>query len=376
MKFGLLEFNEPQNDTDRKIIHIDMDAFYASVEIRENPSLAGKPVIIARHPKENASRGVVATASYEARKYGVHSAMSAVKAYELCPEGIFVPGNFPLYREISNQIHDIFRRYTDIFQPVSLDEAYLDVTDNKIGIPSATIIAKKIQRDIYKETKLTCSAGASYNKFLAKLASDYDKPSGITIIDPDNARDFLMKLPIEEFHGVGEKTVEKMHKLGIYNGQDLYNIDEYELVKKFGKMGISLYRKVRGIDNSPVNRERDRKSLGKERTFEENLTTDEEVIQQLRQMSYKVFSLLKDHQIHGKTVVLKMRYDDFETITKRKTFPNYIQDQEELFNIVYDIWLDGGEISREVRLLGVTVTSLDPLLYENIPLQLWKKEGQ
>lgn len=374
LKFGILEFDEPERDTSRKIIHIDMDAFYASVEIRENPSLAGKPVIIATHPKDSGGRGVVATASYEARKYGVHSAMSSKKAYELCPDGIFVPANFKLYRSISNQIHDIFRRYTDIFQPISLDEAYLDVTDNKKNIPSATIIAKKIQKEIYNKTQLTCSAGGSYNKFLAKLASDYVKPSGITVVDPDNSHSFLMKLPIEKFHGVGEKTVEKMHDLDIYNGKDLFNKTEFELVSIFGKMGHYLFKKVRGIDDSPVNPVRDRKSLGKETTFKQDLRTGNEVIQELRQLTKGVYRSLKDKQVHGKTVVLKIRYGDFETQTKRKTFPNYIQDSEELFNIVVDIWSEEGELSKGVRLLGVTVTTLDPLLYENITLPLWRKQ--
>jgi len=376
LKYGILEFDEPERNTSRKIIHIDMDAFYASVEIRENPSLAGKPVIIAKHPKENGGRGVVATASYEARKYGVHSAMSSKKAYELCPDGIFVPGNFELYRSISKQIHNIFKRYTDVYQPVSLDEAYLDVTNNKQNIPSATIIAKRIQKEIYNETSLTCSTGASYNKFLAKLASDYDKPSGVTVVDPDSSHSFLMKLPIEKFHGVGNKTVEKMHDREIYNGQDLFDKTEFELVTIFGKMGHYLFRKVRGIDNSSVNPTRDRKSLGKETTFHYDLRTEREITQALRQLTKRVYKSLKDKQMHGKTVVLKIRYGDFETQTRRKSFPNYIQDDEELFNIVLDIWTEEGNLSKGVRLLGVTVTALAPLLYENIPLPLWKRQEE
>lgn len=374
MQYGILTFNEPKRDTSRKIIHVDMDAFYAAVEVRENPSLRGKPVIIARHPKKNGGRGVVATASYEARKYGVHSAMSAQKAYELCPDGIFVSGNFELYQSISRQIREIFHRYTDLIQPLSLDEAYLDITENKLKINSATIIASRIQQDIYKETGLTSSAGVSYNKFLAKLASDFKKPSGITVVPPEDAHHFLMALSIEKFHGVGKKSVEKMHALNIFNGQDLFNKTELELVEVFGKMGHSLYRRVRGIDNSSVKVERDRKSVGKETTFLKDLNTEDEVTQALRLLATRAYEALKRNQKHGKTVVVKIRYGDFDTQTRRRTFPNYIQDSDELYRIALDIWDVEGELNRGVRLLGITVTTLDPLLYENIPLPLWRKD--
>lgn len=374
MEYGILRFDEPKRDTSRKIIHVDMDAFYASVEIRENPKLRGKPVIIARHPKENGGRGVVATASYEARKYGVHSAMSAKKALELCPDGIFVPGNFDLYRKVSRQIREIFKRHTEIIQPLSLDEAYLDVTENKQNIQSATLIARKIQKAIYDELELTSSAGISYNKFLAKLASDYKKPAGLTVVPPNKAHDFLMHLDIEEFTGVGEKTLEKMHDSDIYTGQDLYNKTELELSDRFGKMGHSLFRKVRGIDDSPVKVERDRKSLGKERTFQKDITRDDEAVQFLRFISEEVFSTLKAKETHGKTVVLKVRYSDFETHTRRKTMLNYIEDADELFSIVYSLWQEHNEVDRGVRLLGVTITNLDPVYFENIPLPLWKQQ--
>jgi len=375
MEFGILKFKEPERDTSRKIIHVDMDAFYASVEIRENPSLKGKPVIIARHPKETSGRGVVATASYEARKYGVHSAMSSKKALELCPQGIFIPGNFALYRQVSNQIHDIFRRYTDIFQPLSLDEAYLDVTENKKGIKSGTLIAREIQRTIYDELKLTCSAGVSYNKFIAKVASDFKKPAGLTVVPPNRAHDFLMNLDIDKFGGVGEKTLEKMHEAEIYTGQDLYEKSELELAQRFGKLGHSLFQRVRGIDNRPVEAERERKSLGKERTFQDDLTTDDEVIQFLRYISKEVYQKLQTKEMHGKTVVLKVRYSDFETITRRKTQLNYIESSDELFSLVYGLWQEIGNPERGIRLLGVTMTSLDPIYFENIPLPLWKNEN-
>lgn len=376
MKYGILTFEEPKRDVSRKIIHIDMDAFYASVEVRENPSLRGKPVIIARHPKENGGRGVVATASYEARKYGIHSAMSAQKAYELCPQGVFVSGNFELYRSISRDIRDIFKRYTDLIQPLSLDEAYLDITENKINLNSATLIAQRIQREIYEELRLTCSAGVSYNKFLAKLASDFKKPSGITVIPTDDAQDFLKQLPIEKYYGVGKKSVEKMHELGIFKGEDLYEKTEMELVEHFGKMGHSLYRKVRGIDDSLVESDRIRKSVGKEKTFLDDLKSEEEVTQSLRQIANLTFAALKKNQKHGKTVVLKIRYNDFSTFTRRKTFPNYIQDADELFVIALRIFEEEGSLTKGVRLLGITVTNLDSLLFENIPLPLWIKQNK
>lgn len=373
MEYGLLRFEEPKRDTSRKIIHVDMDAFYASVEIRENPSLRGKPVIIARHPKESGGRGVVATASYEARKFGVHSAMSAKKALELCPEGVFVGANFDLYREVSGKIHEIFRRYTDRIQPLSLDEAYLDVTDNKKNIQSATLIARSIQRDIYNELHLTSSAGVSYNKFLAKIASDFKKPAGITVVSPKKAHEFLMPLDIKKFSGVGEKTLEKMHEFGIYTGQDLYDKTELELSKKFGKLGHSLFRKVRGIDNSIVEVERERKSVGKERTFQNDIRRDDEALQFLRYISAEVLTALHKKEMHGKTVVLKVRYSDFETHTRRKTMLNYIQNDDELFSVVYGLWQEVGEAERGIRLLGVTMTNLDPVTFENIPLPLWQQ---
>ncbi|WP_347300434.1 DNA polymerase IV [Dolosigranulum savutiense] len=370
MDYGILKFDEPDRDTSRKIIHIDMDAFYASVERREDPSLEGKPVVIARHPKDTEGRGVVTTASYEARQFGIHSAMSAAKAYELCPTAVFIPPNFTLYREISAQIHNIFEQYTDLVQPLSLDEAYLDVTDNKYNLPSATIIARQLQQKIYDQTKLTCSAGVSYNKFIAKIASDYQKPSGLTVVPPELAECFLMKLPIEKFFGVGEKTLEKMHTLDIYTGEDLYQQSLDDLMQVFGKMGYSLYHKVRGIDNSPVIANRTRKSVGKESTYAHMMTHDDEVIQQLRRLSQQTFASLEKHHLHGKTVVLKYRYSNFSTHTKRKTLFNYIHSAQDLFNIASDIWYEEGEAERGIRLLGVTVTNLNKMSYENMALPL------
>jgi DNA polymerase-4 len=355
-----------RKDTSRKIIHIDMDAFFASVEERDHPELVGHPLVIARHPSDTGGRGVVTTANYEARKYGIHSAMSAQKAFELCPHAIFKAGDHQKYTEISQQIREIFRRYTDIIEPVSIDEAYLDVTENKINSKSAIKIAKLIQRDIWLELQLTCSAGVSYNKFLSKLASDFQKPKGLTVILPDKAEEFLKALPIEKFHGIGKKTVPKMNELGVYTGNDLYKLDEMTLIRHFGKMGYSLFRKVRGIHDSPVSTTRDRKSVGKEHTYGTPLTTENEVITQLRTLADKVEQSLRRVQRHGKTIVLKVRYTDYTTVTKRKTLPHYIVEKEELFYQANLIWEEVGGLENGIRLLGITLTTLDPLTYENI----------
>ncbi|WP_430619502.1 DNA polymerase IV [Enterococcus sp. DIV0802b] len=361
-----------KNDTSRKIIHIDMDAFFASVEERDDPELAKHPLVIARHPSDTGGRGVVTTANYLARQYGIHSAMSAQKAYELCPQAIFKPGNHQKYREVSQQVREIFHRYTDIIEPVSIDEAYLDVTVNKINCPSAIKIARLIQRDIWHETHLTCSAGVSYNKFLAKLSSDYHKPRGLTVVMPDEAVAFLQQLPIDKFHGIGKKTVPRMHELGIFTGADLYVWSEMALIREFGKMGYSLYRKVRGIHDSPVSVTRERKSVGKEHTYGNPLTSEEQVLSQLRAIAEEVERSLKRTQKHGKTVVLKVRYSDYSTITKRVTLPIYVHKKEQLFSEASLIWEEILGLEKGIRLLGITVTNLDPLTYENIVLPLWQ----
>ncbi len=361
-----------KNDTSRKIIHIDMDAFFASVEERDDPELAKHPLVIARHPSDTGGRGVVTTANYLARQYGIHSAMSAQKAYELCPQAIFKPGNHQKYREVSQQVREIFHRYTDIIEPVSIDEAYLDVTVNKINCPSAIKIARLIQRDIWHETHLTCSAGVSYNKFLAKLSSDYHKPRGLTVVMPDEAVAFLQQLPIDKFHGIGKKTVPRMHELGIFTGADLYTWSEMALIREFGKMGYSLYRKVRGIHDSPVSVTRERKSVGKEHTYGNPLTSEEQVLSQLRAIAEEVERSLKRTKKHGKTVVLKVRYSDYSTITKRVTLPIYVHKKEQLFSEASLIWEEILGLEKGIRLLGITVTNLDPLTYENIVLPLWQ----
>lgn len=255
------------NDTSRKIIHVDMDAFFASIEERDNPILKGKPVVIARNPLETGGRGVVSTANYIARTYGIHSAMSAKEAYDLCPKAIFIAGNYEHYMAISHQIHDIFHRYTDQVEGMALDEAYLDVTVNKIGATSAVKIAKMIQHDIFNELGLTSSAGVSYNKFLAKIASDIEKPRGLTLIEPERAISFLSDLPVDNFYGVGNKTAEKLERIGIKTGQDIQNMSPQLLADHFGLFGWELYLKANGIHNSPVKSNRIRKSIGKEKNI-------------------------------------------------------------------------------------------------------------
>lgn len=371
MQIGILTFKEPENDTSRKIIHIDMDAFYASVEERDHPEYRGQPIVIAHHPRDTGGKGVVTTANYEARKFGIHSAMSAQKAYELCPKARFIVPRISYYKTISLTIRNIYSRYTDIIEPLSLDEAYLDVTKNKQKISSATLIAQKIQRDIWEEVHLTCSAGVSYNKFIAKIASDYRKPAGLTVIIPDKALSFLQILPIEKYYGVGKKTVEKMKSLGIETGEDLFRMDQMDLIKHFGKMGYALYRRVRGIDNNPVEAERERKSIGKEHTYNPFLFNEDSVKAEIRRLANEVQQTLQTNMLHGRVIVLKIRYADFDTLSRRKSYIDYIEDAHDIFNKSWALWEEHGIIEREVRLLGITVTQLDPAYYKNIQLPLW-----
>jgi DNA polymerase-4 len=357
---------------DRKIIHVDMDAFYASIEEREDPSLKSKPLIVAKDPRKTGGRGVVSTANYNARKYGVHSAMSAMKALELCPNAVFRFSGFDLYRSVSNQIHEIFHEYTEMTEYVALDEAYLDITDNKKHILDPIQVARMIQNEIWDQTHLTCSVGVSYNKFLAKEASDYAKPVGITVIEQRDALEFLAKLPIEKFRGVGKKTVPKMHELNINNGEDLLAWSQMDLIKHFGKFGYVLYERARGIDERPVEYQRVRKSIGKERTFGPAIDNQSEVDAALQRIAGMVVKTMDDKKKHGKTLVLKIRYADFSTFTKRMTLDNYIKNSpEEYFALANDLLVDMPDITKGVRLLGITITNLDDLSYENIVLHLF-----
>ena len=346
------------NDTSRKIIHIDMDAFFAAVEIRDNPKLKGKPVIIGRDPRQTGGRGVVSTCSYEARAFGVHSAMSSKEAYQRCPQAVFISGNYEKYLAVGQEVRAIFKRYTDIIEPMSIDEAYLDVTENKLGISSAIKIARLIQEDIWRELQLTASAGVSYNKFLAKMASDFQKPHGLTVILPEEAQDFLKDMDIAKFHGVGKKTVEKLHEMGIYTGGDLLEIPEITLIDRFGRLGFDLYRKVRGIHNSPVKTNRIRKSIGKEKTYSKLLTQEEDIKKELTLLAGKVARSLQKYEKSGRIIILKIRYADFSTLTKRKSLEGPTQDADEITKIASQLYDSLPSNNQGIRLLGVTVSGL------------------
>lgn len=370
MQYGMLRFVHEEVDTSRKILHVDMDAFFANVEIRDQPALRNKPVCIAKHPNLTGGRGIVSTCNYEARKYGIHSAMSSQEAYKRCRHAIFIPGRHAYYRSISRKIHRIFQRYTDVIQAVSIDEAYLDVTENKFNIKSATLLAKKLQAEIYEATSLTCSIGVSYNKYIAKLASDYHKPNGITLVEPEDALAFLTQLPIEDFRGVGEKSVAKFHYLGIHTGLDLYQKSMDFLIEHFGKAGYSLYYNVRGRNNSPVKTTRERKSLGKETTFHQFLTMDREVKEQLQALTDKVSSYLQEKNLKAATITIKIRYDDFETLTRQVQMTQASNDSAYLFAYVEELWEQHGHLEKAIRLLGVSTSNFDDLLYEPIPFEL------
>ena len=351
--------------TERRIIHIDMDYFFAQVEMRDNPKLKGKPVIVGG---KASSRGVVSTASYEARKYGVHSAMPMSQAHKLCPNGYFVTSNFGAYRETSAQIMSIFRSYTDKVEPMSLDEAYLDITELVRPDLPASKIAQYIRKDILEQTHLTASAGVSYNKFLAKLASDFEKPKGLTLILPEDAQDFLEKLPIEKFYGVGKRSVEKLHQLGVFTGADLLEIPEMTLIDLFGRFGYDLYRKARGISNSPVKSNRIRKSIGSERTYGKLLYEEDDVKSEISKNAQRVVDTLQRNHKVGRTIVLKVRYSDFSTLTKRITLDDVTNDFEVIDQVAKTIYDSLDESKLGVRLLGVTVTGLE----DNIqPLNLF-----
>lgn len=333
-----------------------MDAFFAAVEIRDNPKLKGKPVIIGSDPRQTGGRGVVSTCSYEARAFGVHSAMSSKEAYERCPQAIFISGNYEKYKAVGLEIRAIFKRYTDLIEPMSIDEAYLDVTENKLGIKSAVKIARLIQEDIWQELHLTASAGVSYNKFLAKMASDYQKPHGLTVILPDQAQDFLKQMDIAKFHGVGKKTVERLHEMGIYTGADLLDVSEVTLIDRFGRLGFDLYRKARGIHNSPVKSDRILKSIGKEKTYGKILQVEEDIKKELTLLSEKVAHNLSKQDKAGKIIILKIRYADFSTLTRRKSLPQATQDASQISQTALQLYEELAEKEKGIRLLGITVT--------------------
>lgn len=349
----------------RKIIHVDMDAFYASVEQMDNPALRGKPLAVGG----NEIRGVVSAASYEARKFGVRSAMSGFLAKKNCPELIFVPPRFERYKEISAQIRKIFYDYTDLVEPLSLDEAYLDVTTNKKGNPSASLIAQEIRARILSEVGLTASAGISVNKFVAKIASDFNKPNGQKTVNPDEVLSFLEVLPIRKFYGVGKVTTEKMYQLGIFNGLDLKQKSVGFLEQHFGKSGVFYFNVVRGIHNSEVKSNRIAKSVAAEHTFDENLTSEIFMMQRLDEIAVVLEKRLKKQKISGKTVTLKIKFSDFSQQTRSKTLPYFISDKSLLLETAGEL-LYQERMKNSVRLLGISVTNLNTNEKKTVVVQL------
>ena len=339
--------------TTRKIIHVDMDAFYASVEQLDHPEWRGKPRAVGG----NAARGGIAAASYEARKYGVYSAMPSVLAARKCPQLIFAPPRFDRYREISGQIREIFHEYTDLVEPLSLDEAFMDVTENKMGLKSAILIAKQIRQKIKERTGLNASAGVSYNKFLAKIASDLNKPNGQAVILPEEAEEFLEKLPIKKFFGIGKVTAEKMSGLGIHTGKELKQFSLQYLTRKFGKSGIHYYNIVRGIHLSAVQPDRIRKSLSAENTFSNDLSSTEDLLSALKPITDELIRRIKKSGIKGRTITLKIKFSDFTQQTRSKTQEQY-PDEENIWQIAKELLLQE-PFENSIRLLGLGISNLN-----------------
>ena len=339
----------------RKIIHIDMDAFFASVEQRDQPELQGKPVIVGGQPN---SRGVVAACSYEARKFGIHSAMPSSRAYKLCPQAVFVPPRFEAYKEASVKIHEIFWEYASDVEPLSLDEAYLDVSQSAEFDGSATRIAEAIKKDIKQATQLVASAGVSYNKFLAKVASDMNKPNGLYVIRPEQGEAFVATLPIGKFYGVGPATETKMNKLGIKNGHDLRSKSTFDLAKSFGKSAEYFFQIARGIDLRPVRSTRVRKSLGKETTFKDDIYDKALLLEQLNQLTQKVFNGLDAQQFIAKTITLKVKYANFKSVTRSYSdTKNFIQ-LSQMPSLLADLLSRTDAGKQGVRLVGVSASGL------------------
>ena len=338
---------------ERKIIHIDMDAFYASVEQRDHPELRGKPIAVG-HAEE---RGVVAAASYEARKFGVRSAMSSQKAKRLCPQLIFIHGRMDVYKEVSRQIHEIFHEYTDIIEPISLDEAFLDVTENKPGMALAVDIAREIKAKIRERLHLVASAGVSYNKFLAKIASDYRKPDGLCTIHPDQALDFIARLPVEDFWGVGPVTARRMHELGIHNGAQLRACSQDMLRRAFGKVGAVYYDFARGIDLRPVEAVRGRKSIGCERTLERDISLRSSVIIELYHVAQELVRRLEGKGFRGNTLTLKIKFHDFTQITRSITQDRVLTTLDVILPLAKQLLREVDYEHHPIRLIGLSVSN-------------------
>jgi len=351
------------SDSCRKIIHIDMDAFFAAVEQRDFPQYQNKPLIVGGQPN---SRGVVAACSYEARKFGIHSAMPSTQAYHLCPQAIFVKPRFESYKEASLIIQQIFSTYTEIFEPASLDEAYLDVSNSSSHHGSATLIAKEIKKSIFNKTNLVASAGISYNKFLAKMASDMDKPDGLYLITPEQGSQFVTELTVGKFHGIGKATEKKMHALGIKTGKDLKQQSLEFLQLTFGKAGQHYYNIARGIDHRPVNNHRTRKSIGVETTFQIDIKDREDILLHLNDLLKKALIKLKEKKLNAQTLTIKIKYQDFVQITRSRTLTQSISSSTNV-GLVFESLLKDTDIGqRKVRLLGITLSSLhNPTQLEN-----------
>lgn len=341
--------------TVRKIIHIDMDAYYASVEQRDNPDLVGKPVAVGH----GAARGVVAAASYEARVFGVHSAMASVTAMRKCPQLIFVPPRFDVYKAVSAQIRDIFAQHTPLIEPLSLDEAYLDVTENVQNNPIATDIANAIRARIKEVTGLNSSAGISYNKFLAKMASGYRKPNNFFVIPPGRGASFVASLPIEKFHGVGPATATRMHALGISTGADLAALSLNEMTARFGRSAQYWFDLSRGIDDRQVQPNRKRKSIGAEDTFREDIATIDEAREMTAPLIEKVWAVCQNRNLYGRTVTLKLKFSDFEQITRARSRPMALTSHVEFLATVEELLASTFPPTKPVRLLGVTISNFD-----------------
>ncbi|MDP3915475.1 MAG: DNA polymerase IV [Bacteroidota bacterium] len=355
----------------RKIIHIDMDAFYASIEQRDHPEYRGQPVVVGGLP--DGRRGVVATASYEARKFGIHSAMSSKRAFQLCPKAVFLRPRFEVYKEVSRKMREIFARYTDLIEPLSLDEAYLDVTNDKQNIGSAIEIAKQIRQAIKNELNLTASAGVSVNKFIAKIASDIRKPDGLTFIGPSKIQAFMEKLPVEKFHGVGKVTAEKMKSMGLHTGADLKKLSEQELTRHFGKAGRFYYNIVRGIDNREVEPHRETKSVGAEDTFAYDLTSVDDMNFELDKIAQIVHNRLTRHDLQGRSITLKIKYSDFRQITRNHSFAHPVDDLYIIRDTAKQLLASTGPEGNSVRLLGITLSNFGELLP---PTRRQDKSGQ
>jgi len=347
---------EGGSESPRKIIHIDMDAFFAAVEQRDHPDYQNKPLIVGGAPD---SRGVVATCSYEARKYGIHSAMPSATAFRLCPQAIFVKPRFAVYQQASAAIRQIFYQYTELVEPLSLDEAYLDVSDSTLFQGSASRLAEKIKQQILAETGLVASAGISYNKFFAKIASDMDKPNGTYLIRPEQGLAFVAQLPIGKFHGVGKATERKMHALGIHNGADLRQFSLPVLQQHFGKAALFFYQIARGIDERPLRMHRERKSIGTETTYAKDLKESGEIYQQLAELLDKVLLKVEAKKLFARTLTIKVKYHDFRQITRSLTLNKPIKKQILNTPVFTQLLRKDGIGQSKIRLLGISLSTLE-----------------